>query len=59
MDLKGALDQNPIPFYENEIEQVLDKLIIQLIYLKLALFHSHKMVSDFDLKHPSNPSYLL
>ena len=28
MDLKGALDQNPIPFYETEIEQVLDKLIL-------------------------------
>ena len=27
MELKGALDQNPLPFYENEIHQVLSKLI--------------------------------
>jgi len=28
MDLKGALDQNPVPFYENEIKMVLKKLNI-------------------------------
>jgi len=28
MDLKPALDQNPVPFYEKEITKVLDKLII-------------------------------
>jgi alcohol dehydrogenase class IV len=26
MELKGALDQNPVPFYENEIRQVLEAL---------------------------------
>ena len=26
MDLKGALDQNPIPFYEEQIDAVLKKL---------------------------------
>lgn len=26
MELKGALDQNPVPFYENEIRQVLETL---------------------------------
>jgi alcohol dehydrogenase class IV len=29
MDLKAALDQNPLPFYENEIESILRKLIIE------------------------------
>jgi alcohol dehydrogenase len=28
MDLKGALDQNPVPFYENEIKSTLEKLKI-------------------------------
>jgi len=27
MDLKGALDQNPVPFYENEINNILEILI--------------------------------
>ena len=27
MELKGALDQNPVPFYENEIESTLRRLI--------------------------------
>jgi len=27
MDLKGALDQNPVPFYENEIKNTLDSLL--------------------------------
>ena len=27
MDLKGALDQNPFPFYEMEIQNILEKLI--------------------------------
>ena len=26
MDLKTALDQNPLPFYENEIRNTLEKL---------------------------------
>jgi alcohol dehydrogenase class IV len=29
MDLKAALDQNPVPFYESEIIQVLNNLIIK------------------------------
>ena len=28
MDLKAALDQNPLPFYENEIKSTLSKLKI-------------------------------
>tara|TARA_B100002003_G_scaffold206071_1_gene199758 strand:+ start:230 stop:484 length:255 start_codon:yes stop_codon:yes gene_type:complete len=28
MDLKAALDQNPLPFYENEIKSTLKKLKI-------------------------------
>jgi hypothetical protein len=24
MELKGALDQNPVPFYENEINTILE-----------------------------------
>ena len=27
MDLKGALDQNPIPFYKKEVNAVLDQLL--------------------------------
>jgi len=28
IDLKGALDQNPIPFYEKEINETLEKLLV-------------------------------